>query len=131
MCYHYGMNILTVFFFISLMTLATVHIVALKFFLYWKYLWLDIPVHILGGICVAFGIAILPFFRIVIPYRYQTLTAYILGVLLVGVLWELFEIWAGIPLTQEGFAVDAITDLCMDVLGAVVGYGIVKSIQKL
>lgn len=50
--------------FSSLVTLALVHYLSFEFFLYWKYLWLDIPVHILGTITVAFGIATAPFFAL-------------------------------------------------------------------
>jgi len=120
-----------VFLLSTLSLLALVHITALEFFLYWKYLWLDIPMHILGGICIAFGISVLPFFRITVPPRFQTLSGYASMALLVGVFWEIFEVAIGIPFTEEGFIFDVILDLCMGVLGAIIGYGIVKSIQKI
>ncbi len=120
-----------VFLLSALSLLALVHITALEFFLYWKYMWLDIPMHILGGVCIALAISTLPFFRIRMPAHFETLSVYVSIALLIGVLWEIFEVAAGIPVTEEGFILDLVLDLCMDVIGAVVGYGIVKSIQKL
>ena len=115
----------------ALSTLAIAHITAIQFFLYWKYFWLDIPMHILGGVCVALGISVLPLFRIQLPKRYETVFIYCVVTLAVGIAWELFEILIGIPVTEEGFFVDVSIDLGMDVLGGLIGYGIVKNIQKL
>ncbi len=125
------MHLLLTLFFSSLTTLAATHITALTFFLYWKYLWLDMPVHILGGITVILGVSILPFFGITVPKRYKTLFASIILVFSIGILWELFEVYAGVPTAREGFLFDTCIDLLMDILGGVLGYGIVKSITTL
>lgn len=125
------MNILLVFFFASLVTLALIHYLSLEFFLYWKYLWLDIPVHILGGITVAFGIALAPFFRIMLPNYLRTFLGYSILVLCAGLGWEVFEYMAGISIVDSDFFADTLIDLCMDIVGAVIGYGIVQSIMKL
>ncbi len=125
------MAVRIIFLLSALSILASTHIFALKFFLYWKYFWLDIPVHILGGVCVALGISVLSLFRIALPQRYETLSVYLGIVFLIGIFWEIFEVWAGIPVTEDGFLFDVFLDLSMDLLGGVIGYGIVKSIQKL
>jgi len=130
-CYHYRMPLLLTFFFSSLVTVAVIHITALQFFLYWKYLWLDIPVHFLGGISVVLGVSILPFFRIKVGPRYRTLLATLCIVLCVGLMWEIFEVFAGVPIEREGFVFDTTIDLLMDMLGGVIGYGIVKGITPL
>jgi hypothetical protein len=123
-CYHCSMNLLLTLFLSSLTTLAVVHYVALEFFLYWRYLWFDIPMHLLGGTTVALGISILPFFRINIPRRFLTLFGYVSIVLCVGLAWEAFELIGGISILDESFVPDTITDLCMDILGGLIGYAL-------
>jgi len=129
--YDMYMGIRIVFFVSSLFVLALTHIVAIEFFLYWRYLWFDIPMHFLGGICVALGIWSLPFFRISLPSRFETLLFYGSAALGVGVLWEVFEVAIGVSVTQTGYVFDTVLDLVMDVSGGIVGYGIVKAIQKI
>jgi hypothetical protein len=118
-------------FFTTLTTLAVVHISATKFFLYWKYLWFDIPVHFLGGVCVALGLSALPFFRIYVFEKYRTPLVYTAGVLTVGVLWEIFEVTSGIMIIDETFVSDTTLDLTMDVLGGLVGYAVAGTFKKL
>jgi len=125
------MNLLLTFFFSVLVTIALSHNLALKFFLYWKYPWLDIPMHMLGGMSVAFGIAILPFFGIHLKARYRTFVAYLCGVFFVGLIWEVFEIVSGAAVYDEYYIADTIKDFCMDLIGGAVGYAIVKSLKSL
>jgi hypothetical protein len=118
-------------FFSAITTLAIVHTLAIRFFLYWKYTWFDIPMHILGGICIALGISILPFFKIQLSPRYTTIILYIIVALVVGILWEIFEFTFGISVYDETFVADTISDLFMDVVGGAIGYSIVQSVKKL
>ena len=118
-------------FFSALVTLALVHKVAMQFFLYWKYPWLDIPVHFLGGIVCALGIAILPFLHIHFFGRHKTDIAYVCGVFIIGVCWEVFEYNVGLYQFEPHIVTDTLTDMGMDILGGVVGYGIVKSTKQL
>lgn len=117
-------------FFIGLLTLAIAHSFFIEFSLYWRYLWLDIPVHLLGGIVVALGVAILPFFNITYFEKRASLGVYILIVLSVGVVWEVFESVAVITIHDYDFWLDTSMDLCMDVVGGYIGYGIVKNIKN-
>jgi hypothetical protein len=125
------MPLLLIFFFSSFSILASSHIFALNFFLYWRYLWLDIPMHFLGGVTVALGIAILPFLRVQYFEKYAPYKTYVLLVLCVALLWEIFEMSIGIPTHEEGFFFDMILDVVMGVLGGVVGCAIVQSIKKI
>lgn len=125
------MPILLTFFLSSISTLAIVHHIALELYLYWHYVWLDIPMHFLGGASVIFGIAILPFFRVVLPQRFDTLLVHVSVVVVIGLAWEFFEIAFGISVLDEHFLPDTLLDMVMDIVGGVVGYGIVKHIQKL
>ncbi|MFA5103551.1 MAG: hypothetical protein WC525_10430 [Candidatus Thermoplasmatota archaeon] len=124
------MALIPTFFFSSLITLAIAHGIATAFFLYWKYIWLDVPMHLLGGITVVLGIASLPSFHITLLKRHETLVTSIVAVLIVGILWELFEVATGVPFTRESYVFDTSLDLLMDVFGGAVGYGIVKGIHE-
>jgi hypothetical protein len=125
------MPILLTFFFTTFITLALVHIYAMELSLYWKFAWFDISMHLLGGVVVALGQAILPFIRIRFftpPLRVHTT---LLFVFCVGIAWELFEIGAGISIHEPGFVTDTILDLIMDLAGGFIGYVVVRSIKKI
>lgn len=109
-----------------LVTIALVHTVALEFFLYWKYLWLDIPMHVLGGVACSLFFSVLPFFGIRVHERYNRVWGYFAFTLCIGVMWELFEVVAGISRGEPGFVLDTITDLSMDTVGAFIGFILVK-----
>jgi uncharacterized BrkB/YihY/UPF0761 family membrane protein len=118
------MSIRLTFFFAALILLAVVHVVALELYLYWKFPWFDIPMHLLGGISVALGYSIL---HTRLSPRLRTFSWYIAAVLLVGIGWEIFEYAAGISLArEESFLLDTALDLCMDTLGGILGYGIAQ-----
>lgn len=87
---------------------------ALIHFWYWKYWWLDIIMHFSGGVVIA-----------LISYALGARrTGILLGVLAVGILWELFEFGIGVSVTEPNFIPDSMLDLVMDMLGAAVVYGI-------
>jgi hypothetical protein len=129
--YDRDMKILLTFFFSAFITLAVVHIVAMEYALYWKYGGFDIFMHILGGVVVALGQSILPFIRIRIFESPLRLRTSLLFVFCIGVLWELFEIGAGISIHEPGFVADTVIDLIMDLAGGFVGYTIVQNVKKL
>ena len=114
-----------------LVMIALVHVASLEFYLYWRYLWLDMPMHVLGGIAVALGFSALPFFGIHLKQKFTTCVWYIVVVFVVGILWEVFEIFAGISIHEPGFVVDTVIDLVLDIVGACVGYGLVRVSDRL
>jgi hypothetical protein len=124
------MSIRLVFFFASLLLLAIVHKIALELFLYWRFLWFDLPMHVLGGFCAALGYSILPFIHMRREGTGETLMWYLLVVFAIGVAWEIFEYAAGISLAREvNLALDTGLDLIMGLLGGLLGYGLVKSMR--
>lgn len=112
--------------FCILSIIAIAHTIFSEFYLYWKYLWLDIPMHTLGGIACALGFSILPFFNIILPSRYTSIYGYVGFAFGIGIVWEIFEFSAGISVIEHGFVFDTIKDLCMDSIGGVLGYLIVR-----
>jgi len=118
-------------FFISLVTLAVINYLAIELFLYWQYLWLDIPMHFLGGVVVALG------FLVVFPlHKRQTVSPGVwwsmLFVFFVGVLWELIEYSAGIALVGSSERIpDTVLDLVMDLAGGIIGFYVARSLNIL
>jgi hypothetical protein len=126
------MSIRLTFLFAGLSVLAAVHIAALHFYLYWHYLWLDIPMHILGGICVALGFSVLPLFRVRLGGWSRTVYGYLGFVIVIGLLWELFEYQAGVSLAGESsFVLDTSLDMIFDVFGGYLGYLLVQRFDML
>jgi hypothetical protein len=101
--------------------LAIGHAVSLKFFLYWQYLWLDIPMHTLGGMVVALGIFTIYDFRPNLPMRLLLPIPVLLLVILVALAWEVFELMIGIPI-EANYGIDTAIDLIVGILGGVIGY---------
>lgn len=103
-----------------LVVIATLHILALEFSLYWLYPWFDIMVHFLGGLFTAL-FALWLFFesgyvRINNNVQNALLVAGV-SILVIGIGWEIFELVAGVPI-EDNFVLDTTIDLIMDVLGA-------------
>ncbi|HYE23519.1 MAG TPA: hypothetical protein VEA92_03725 [Candidatus Paceibacterota bacterium] len=93
--------------------LAVLHYNALTEYLYWQYVWLDVPVHFLGGLALAMlAIGLLKNFH---PRSFLVLmTGVIVG-------WELFELM--IQTSREAnFFFDTALDLLMGSLGALSAY---------
>lgn len=97
--------------------LAVLHYLALTQSLYWYYVWLDVPVHFLGGLAIGMlVIAVLHVFR---PWVFL--------IAIVGVLvgWELFELV--IHTTREiNFYFDTALDVLMGTLGALTAYSLAR-----
>ncbi len=125
------MQILIFLFISSLVTLFVIQIAALQFLLYWKYLWLDIPMHLLGGVTTALGLSVYTYGRNKTPHFFSSILGYACFAFCIGVLWEVFELVVGFSIVDEYFIFDTFLDLCMDVLGGGLGYGIVRSIKQI
>ncbi len=93
---------------------------AMKFYWYSMIWWFDMPMHFLGGFFVG-----LAWMFVFLPkdFTYQggwgkSIFKIILGVLLIGVLWEIFEILVDKTISQNPFnTLDTISDICFDVAG--------------
>lgn len=110
---------------------ATTHYLALTFSLYYLFPWFDIPMHLLGGAIVALMYANTAWCGFTLPPRFTKLVPTLAFVLIIGLLWEIFEIWIGIPLIEKGFERDIWFDLFNDLVGGAVGWFIATRITKL
>ena len=120
------------FIFTSLFIFITFHFLALYNFWYWKFYWLDMPMHFLGGFLIAmFFIWLNLRFKILNDFSINQLSNYVITILitlsfvsLIGVLWEFQEFLYDIFISSKTSniilqlsAADTIKDLFFDFLG--------------
>lgn len=117
-----------------LIIIGVIHFLGTIYFWYWKFLWLDTPVHFLGGLCVGLATLFIASFFIDRPEtvkRFNIIFLAIGSAFVVGILWEIFEYVFGISLaSHDVFIRDTVTDLVFDSVGGLVagiyGYGVLK-----
>ena len=100
-----------------ILVIGVVHVAALRWSLYWHFIWLDLPMHFLGGAWVAL---ISVWFLGLRHYRVRFFPI-LFAVLLVGIGWEIFEHLAGVPV-EDNFVLDTSLDLFMDLFGGICGF---------
>ncbi len=95
--------------------LATLHIWALRDFLYWQYRWFDTPMHLLGGAAIgAFTVGLLHSWR---PFLYLS------AIVFVSFSWELMEYIFGLTgVNSIDYTWDTAHDLLNDAIGATFVY---------
>jgi uncharacterized membrane protein YeaQ/YmgE (transglycosylase-associated protein family) len=117
---------------LSLGVLAVLHRIALAFYLYWQWPWLDIAMHFFGGAVVALGLFTIRDFVRQIPDRLEYLLPVMSGVVVVVLVWELFEFFVvGIPLTTPGIELDTAIDITVGIIGGLVGFFVGHSLRRL
>lgn len=126
LCYNNQVKSNTLFFLTSGIILATLHYLALEFFLYWRYLWLDMPVHFLGGATVIFAWQTLRELRVPLPAHFFSFWSSLIVVFIVAIAWELFEFQIGAPIGED-IVLDTSLDLSLGILGGLVAYFVGKS----
>jgi hypothetical protein len=88
------------------------HMLALEHYLYWRYWWFDVVMHVLGGLVFgAIGVAL----------RLRA-ALFSLCIVLVIFGWEVFEYINNISTNQPHFYLDTLIDLVLGALGAAVIY---------
>lgn len=88
---------------------------AMRFYWYSSIWYFDMPMHFLGGLWL--GLALIWFFKIK-DISLKSIFYLILGVLLIGVLWEVFEIIIDKIITGNLFnTLDTISDIFFDLAG--------------
>lgn len=91
-------------------------------------LWCDVVAHFLGGVWIIFLLRWL-FDLGFLPQSFKQFFVLIGTVLVVGILWEAFEIIGGITaFTQKDYWFESIKDVCVDVLGGYVGCQLVRKV---
>jgi hypothetical protein len=125
------LKVTTVFFVLSLMVLAVLHQLALRFFLYWRWEWVDIGMHFFGGAVVALGIFTARDFMRRIPERLEYVVPVMSGVIVVVLLWEIVELQLDIATMGANFVLDTTLDIGFGIAGGFVGFLLGHSLRKL
>jgi hypothetical protein len=120
-----GVRIVSLILFIFILILIT-----LKLHWFFTIWWFDMPVHFLGGFWV--GLVFIWFLK---PgdLSFSTVAKIILGFLLIGLSWEIFEILVDKAIAQNPFNVlDTLSDICFGLAGTLfsVLYFFKKIIKK-
>jgi hypothetical protein len=105
-------------FFLSI-AIATLHYIALTLFFYWTVSWFDIFMHLLGGFIIGLiaVFILLNTFRIgILEDKKVTLILVLSFVIIVGLGWELWELFFGMTNILED-RLDTFIDLVMDFIG--------------
>ena len=124
------LQLTTILFLIAFSLLAVVHYIALQLYLYWKFEWFDIPMHVLGGAVVVLGLYTLYDLRIIVPRHFLRVVPTLAAVFIIASIWEVFQVFAGIA-TEENYIFDTARDLTMGLLGGYIGFIVGDSIRKL
>lgn len=110
---------------ILLFIIAVLHLVGVKFYLDWTYWWYDMLLHFLSGGVV--GLASLwvikTFFNSDLWSKPRIIIWALVSVFTVGVLWEVFELYVGFTLLEDGmeYVSDTLSDICLDLAGGFIG----------
>lgn len=120
----------TVFFLITASVMAVSHYLAIELYIYWRYPWFDIPMHFIGGSVVALGYLSIRDFVPKLPSRLFTFVPAIIFVFGIALLWELFELVAGITM-QNGYVIDTVADVIFGLFGGTVGYFVGSRIKEI
>ena len=88
---------------------------ATKFHYYSSIWWFDMPMHFMGGLWL--GLVFMWFFWGQ-EFNYKLVLKIILGVLIVGVSWEIFEVILNSYTIRDPFStLDTVSDICFDLAG--------------
>lgn len=116
-------------FYMALMFAAGViflHWLAHTFYLYWTFKWVDIPMHVLGGIMAGlFTYVFLRAFRLS-----ESVRNLLIGVLIVGLGWEVLELLYKVDIVDLGYWIDTAKDLVNDTMGGLISILIWKNIPN-
>lgn len=102
---------------VLLLAIAASHAYALSSDLYWFFPVLNRAIHFAGGVWVALVSVWLFDFQ----GRPIRILPILTSVILVSIAWEIFEVAIGMT-NESNYALDTILDLCMDVLGGLIGF---------
>ena len=87
--------------------------------------------HFLGGAIVALSIFAIVDFGIPLPKWLSTFIPVLLFVLVIGVVWEVWEVVAEISTRERNYVFDTTLDIIMDLSGGALGYFVGSRVRKL
>ncbi len=110
--------------FALLFAIGAANLIANKLYLYWTVWWADVVMHFSAGFCVAMASVLVWHYLLDrnISLRKSAFVSFLM-VLIVGLLWEIFETHFEIELISDGYlyVADTVSDLILDVCGGILG----------
>lgn len=118
---------LFIWIFITIAVIGALHFSAMQFYLYWRFWWFDILTHFLFGLWTAISFLWLFFqsglVNIIKNNKNYNLAVALLSPLIIGIMWEIFEYYFGIAVTDaSNYIVDTTMDISLDLLGGFAAY---------
>lgn len=112
---------------LTVLLIAVFHFLSVKYYWYWTYRWIDIPVHIVGGFWVsltALWVALkVGHIDSIYGYKKRALVLMLISVLIVAILWEVFELMFKITyLNDIGYWSDSLGDGFNGLIGGSVAF---------
>lgn len=112
-----------------LLVIATLHVIFIHFYIYWRARWTDIPIHILAGLWIVLTLAWIVGW--LFPHVEISFSRAIFWGLIVGGLWEIGELAIGInSAIAHGYIADTVKDMVDDVIGAFFGFFVVRWMKQ-
>jgi hypothetical protein len=109
---------------VLIVLISSLHIYAGEKYLYFLYWWFDIVMHFLGGVWVGVTFLWLYFFsRFFGQQAFQKGKVFkvaIISFVIVGLSWEIFEVFIGVPIYEPNYIFDTVSDLIVGTLGVLV-----------
>jgi hypothetical protein len=105
--------------------IVVLDVLAEVFYFHWAYWWYDVMLHFLGGFLI--GMVVLLVWSVCCSleegHKLKVVGTGFLVALLIGVLWEVFELYTGQTFLSDGIVYmrDTSSDLLMDVCGGFFG----------
>ena len=123
------MQIATVLTLIIGVQLLVTHAIAMELYLYWSVWWMDIVMHLLGGVWLVCA------WRTLIDFEYISENRWTLKFMLpvlfgVMVLWEIFGIYVEQGF-KAGYVSDTVGDLVCGIVGVLVGFWLLRRLRIL
>lgn len=108
--------------FVCLCSIAILHIIGTQENYYWSTNWYDFPMHFLGGLWLALFFLWLGSW-VSLPIAPSNVFRVFVFVLIVGIFWELYELYFHITDVSDHIYVwDTSHDLIMDITGGLIGW---------
>lgn len=120
---------------VLLVLLWVFYVYVLQNDLFYYYYWLDIPMHIIGGLILSLFISLIVVRKDTshkeLQFTIKNFFWIIYWSVLIGILWEYFEHFFKLRELTNNTLVDTLTDIGNDLLGAILGIVIIILVIKL
>lgn len=112
-------------FFLMLFLLGILYIVRVEFYLSWTTWWFDPILHFLAGGLIGLSVLLViqKFLSVNLPNFLRTIFIAITVAFLIGVVWEIYELYIGDTFLSDGwiYVADTTSDLILDICGGFLG----------